>query len=95
MFPNSDLGYSNIFAYDTGASPGAGNPTTFRGQGPNTFNADNQTMAPGFTYDGNGNPISYKGYQLCFHVAKQQTRAGSSAEATDTAKKASCVCAIE
>ena len=78
-------GYSNVFAYDSGASPGAGNPTIFRGQGPNTFNANNQTTAVGFTYDGNGNPISYKGVSLAFDPENHLTSIGSALTAGYTA----------
>ena len=48
-------GYSEDQVYDN-----AGNPTTYRNNGSQTFNYSNQRSNTGFTYDGNGNPTTYK-----------------------------------
>lgn len=61
-------GYTNGFGCDP-----AGNPTTFRGGGPNIFTADNQISGVGFVYDGNGNPTTYKGISLTYYAEDHPT----------------------
>ena len=65
-------GYSNGFAYDL-----AGNPTTSRSSGPNSFNTDNQITGSGYTYDGNGNPTTYKGTTVAYDAADNPTTFGT------------------
>jgi RHS repeat-associated protein len=67
-------GYTNSFAYDGGATPGAGNPTTLRGVSV-SYNSDNQNNA--YTWDGNGNPTTYKGNTLTFDVENRMTSYGT------------------
>jgi RHS repeat-associated protein len=69
---------TNTFAYDgttSGTSTGSGNPTTFRSEGANTFNIDNQptkfygstgTSLGNFVWDGDGNPTTYEAKPATF-----------------------------
>lgn len=65
-------GYTNGFGYDP-----AGNPTTFRGSGPNIFGVDNQITGAGYVYDGNGNPTTYKGAAVTYDAEDNPTVFGS------------------
>ena len=65
-------GYTSGFGYDA-----AGNPTTSRSSGPNSFGADNQVVATGYGYDGNGNPTIYKGTALTYDAEDHPTGFGS------------------
>lgn len=65
--------YTYTYQYDL-----AGNPTTFRGVtvGTGGFNANNQSSATGFSFDQNGNPISYKGIALAFDAENHLLTSG-------------------
>ena len=65
-------GATNNFAYDT-----AGNFTTNRSATVPAANADNQLTASGYSYDGDGNPVSYGGTTLKFDPESRMTSYGS------------------
>jgi RHS repeat-associated protein len=69
-------GYTNNLAFDAGAPVGPGNATTFKSN-TNTYNQDNQYTTSGYTYDGNGNPITYKGVNLTFDAEDRLTSYGT------------------
>ena len=62
--------FNSMFAYDA-----AGNPTLFRNQSVGNATADNQL--PNNVYDGNGDPVTYKGQALQFDPEDHVTQFGN------------------
>lgn len=60
------------FAYDDGF-----NPTTFRSVSGLSYNDDNQRLAAGYGFDGNGNPTTYGTYGLTFDAENRMTQYGT------------------
>ncbi len=77
---NGGAGYLHTFTYDF-----AGNPLSFQAVN-QTFTADNQINVSNYHYDGNGNPILYKGNMLGFDTENRLTTYSSVLTNTFTAE---------